>query len=165
MPSDDTYSVIEVMGAASSVTVTGNVIQGRASNFRYKSIINLQTGVPSSPRFTITGNVALYCGRILSGIVPPNRIHQAGNAIHNGTTNLWSENVNRAEWSGDGTQKWVVIPHGLATTPVAAIVTPATLDAAAPFFVDFDATNITVKYTTAPPAGTLNVKLNWFASV
>jgi len=166
MPSDDTYSVIDTSGASiSSITVTGNIINGRATNFRYKSILNLAATITSSTRIVMSANVGLYVGRILSGIVPPNRIHQYGNKIHNGTASVASDNNNVAGWSGDGTQKWVIWAHGLAGIPTTVTVTPGSLDATGPFFVEFDATNITVKYTTAPPAGTNNVKLNWFASV
>jgi len=43
--------------------------------------------------------------------------------------------------------------------------TPMSADASGDFYVTADATNIYVNYKTAPPAGTDNVVLSWYAEV
>jgi len=70
-----------------------------------------------------------------------------------------------ATFSGDGTTTQFSIAHGLSKVPTAYIVTPASADAAGISHVTADASNLYVNYSTAPPAGTNNVKLSWFAQV
>lgn len=70
-----------------------------------------------------------------------------------------------ATFNGTGAQTAFVIPHMLDATPTNAEVTPGTSAAAGNRYVTFDATNITVTYTTAPATGTGNVVLNWRAEV
>jgi hypothetical protein len=45
------------------------------------------------------------------------------------------------------------------------LVTPGSIDARGNFHATADATNIYVNYATAPPAGTNNVVLYWYAEV
>jgi len=70
-----------------------------------------------------------------------------------------------ATFSGDGTTTSFSISHGLATTPSYANVTAETADAAGDFYITRGATTITVTYATAPPTGTNNVVLSWYAEV
>jgi len=76
-----------------------------------------------------------------------------------------TENGGTATFSGDGTTTTFTIPHGLASTPTKYYVTPASADARGDFHVTADGTNLTVTYSTAPPSGTDNVVLVWYAEV
>jgi hypothetical protein len=76
-----------------------------------------------------------------------------------------TENSGTATFSGTGAQTAFTIAHGLAGTPTTAVVTAGSSDAKGDFYVTYDATNITVTYATAPPAGTGNVALHWSASM
>jgi hypothetical protein len=76
-----------------------------------------------------------------------------------------TENGGLATFSGDGTTTQFRIPHGLVGTPSKVLVTPASANAVGSFYVTADATYIYVNYSTAPPAGTNNVVLNWYAEV
>jgi parallel beta-helix repeat protein len=76
-----------------------------------------------------------------------------------------TENGGVATFSGDGSTKTFTIAHGLASTPTKVLVTAGSDAAKGDFYVTADATNITVTYATAPPSGTNNVVLNWYAEV
>lgn len=78
---------------------------------------------------------------------------------------LLSENSGTATFSGDGTTTQFTIAHGLMKAPSKVIVVPASADASGDFYVTADATNIYVNYKSAPPAGTANVVLYWWAEV
>jgi hypothetical protein len=69
----------------------------------------------------------------------------------------------QAKVNGTGAVTVFTFAHGLDATPAAATVTPVSAAAAGPFYVTSDATNVTVTYLTAPPAGAGNVVLNWRA--
>ncbi|MGC9052079.1 hypothetical protein, partial [Pyrobaculum sp.] len=65
--------------------------------------------------------------------------------------------------SGDGITKRFVINHGLYGTPRTAIVTKgSTLP---DFKVSVDDTNIYVDFVSAPPSGTNNIVLYWYAEI
>jgi hypothetical protein len=98
------------------------------------------------------------------------------NQINNATANIYIhadnagpvkylKNGGTATFSGTGTQTTFTIPHGLAGTPKVAVVTAGSNDAKGDFYVTYDATNIIVTYATAPPSGTNNVVLNWYAEM
>ena len=74
-------------------------------------------------------------------------------------------NSGSATFRGDGTTTQFSIPHRLSSTPTKVLVTPASRDAADQFYVTADSTYIYVNYLTAPPAGTNNIVLNWYAEV
>jgi len=76
-----------------------------------------------------------------------------------------TENSGVATFSGDGTTTSFSWAHGLVSTPTKILVTPKSVDASGNFYVTADATNITITYITAPPAGTDNVVLSWYAEV
>jgi len=76
-----------------------------------------------------------------------------------------TENSGTTTFSGDGTTTQFVIAHGLVSMPSKVQVTPMSADAVGPFYVTADETNIYVNYTTAPPSGTNNIKLSWYAEV
>jgi len=76
-----------------------------------------------------------------------------------------NKNSGTATFNGDGTTTQFKIAHGLTSTPSKVLVTPASSNATGSFYVTADATYIYVNYTTAPPSGTNNVILNWYAEV
>jgi len=76
-----------------------------------------------------------------------------------------TENDGVATFSGDGTTTVFNIPHGLVSTPRVAWVMAESDDARGDKKVTRGATNITVTFATAPPAGTDNVVLGWKAEV
>ena len=71
----------------------------------------------------------------------------------------------KATFSGDGSTTQFKIPHGLAAAPSKVLVTPGSSDARGAFHATADATYIYVNYATAPPAGTNNVVLYWYAEI
>jgi len=75
------------------------------------------------------------------------------------------ENSGKTTFNGDGTTTQFKIVHNLISTPSKVLVTPASSDATGSFYVTADATYIYVNYLTAPPSGTNNVVLNWYAKV
>jgi hypothetical protein len=74
-------------------------------------------------------------------------------------------NSGKSTFSGDGSTKTFTIAHSLVSTPSKVLVTAGSDAAKGDFYVTADATNITVTYATAPPSGTNNVVLNWYAEV
>jgi len=76
-----------------------------------------------------------------------------------------TENSGVATFSGDGTTTAFTIPHGLAAAPSVGKLEAKTADAAGDKYWAADASNITVTFITAPPAGTDNVVLSWMAEV
>jgi hypothetical protein len=76
-----------------------------------------------------------------------------------------TENGGIVAFSGDGAKTQFAIPHRLAAAPSKVLVTPGSSDAKGPFHVTADTTNIYVNYATAPPAGTNNVVLYWYAEL
>jgi len=87
------------------------------------------------------------------------------NIVFENNKNYATKNSGQATFSGDGATTSFNIAHGLASTPSVVIVTPASEHARGDFHVEADATNITVTYASAPPAGTNNVVLYWYAEV
>jgi hypothetical protein len=88
-----------------------------------------------------------------------------GTLIAKNNKGFVTENSGTATFSGTGSQTQFTIPHGLAGTPKVAVVTAGSNDAKGDFYVTYDATNIYVTYATAPPSGTNNVVLNWYAEM
>jgi len=68
-----------------------------------------------------------------------------------------------ATFSGDGTTISFQITHGLTTTPTIALVGKAISGLPDLDYWTADETYITVYFKTAPPAGTENIKLWWYA--
>ena len=79
--------------------------------------------------------------------------------------NYINRNSGTATFNGDGTTTQFKIAHGLTSTPSKVLVTPASSNATGSFYVTVDATYIYVNYLTAPPSGTNNVVLSWYAEV
>ena len=74
-------------------------------------------------------------------------------------------NSDKATFSGDGTTTQFKIPHRLISTPTKIQITPGSSDAEGSFYVTADSTYIYVNYATAPPVGTNNIVLYWYAEV
>jgi len=84
---------------------------------------------------------------------------------HSPPTILLTRNSGTATFSGDGSTTQFTIAHGLATTPSKYYVTPCSANAGGSFYVTVDSSNLYVNYSTAPPSGTNNVVLCWYAEV
>ncbi|MGB9672068.1 MAG: right-handed parallel beta-helix repeat-containing protein [Candidatus Norongarragalinales archaeon] len=76
-----------------------------------------------------------------------------------------TENSGTATFSGNGTQTAFTIAHGCASTPNHVSLEAKSADASGDKYWSADATNITVTFITAPPAGTDNVVIAWKAEV
>ncbi|MBO9607853.1 MAG: hypothetical protein J7639_17960 [Paenibacillaceae bacterium] len=63
--------------------------------------------------------------------------------------------------SGNGSALQYTIAHGWGAVPAVVMVTANSADAAGFAVATADATNITVQYGSAPPAGTNNLKWSW----
>jgi len=80
-------------------------------------------------------------------------------------TVLLVRNNGTATFSGNDSTTQFTIAHGLATTPNKYFVTPCSANASGGFYVTADSNNLYVNYNTAPPSGTNNVVLCWYAEV
>jgi hypothetical protein len=98
------------------------------------------------------------------------------NQINNATTNIYIhadnagpvqylKNGGTATFSGNGSQTQFTIAHGLVGTPNIWRVEAGSADAKGDKYVTANATNLTVTFATAPPAGTNNVVLVWQAEM
>jgi len=70
-----------------------------------------------------------------------------------------------AVFSGDGSTAQFKVEHGLVKAPSKVIVTPLSADAKDFAYAEADDTYIYFNFSTAPPSGTDNVKLAWYAEV
>jgi hypothetical protein len=77
----------------------------------------------------------------------------------------YTRNSGIAVFSGNGTTTQFAIPHNLASTPNKVIVTPGSANATGQFYVTADSTYIYINYLTAPPSGTNNIVLYWYAEI
>lgn len=66
--------------------------------------------------------------------------------------------------SGDGNSITYNIPHNLGAIPEFAVVTTVSDDASGINHIDYDSSNITVNYSSPPPAGTDNLEFSFFTS-
>jgi len=82
-----------------------------------------------------------------------------------GNIGYTTENSGTATFSGDGSTTQFKIAHGLVSTPSKVLVTPMSEDASGDFYVTADNTYIYINYKTAPPSGTDNVKVSWYAEI
>ncbi|MBO8181109.1 MAG: hypothetical protein H0Z19_11685 [Archaeoglobus sp.] len=96
---------------------------------------------------------------------PPNISVNSLYKILKNNVGYTTENSSTATFSGDGSTTQFTIAHKLVSTPSKVLVTPMSSDAAGDFYVTADDTNIYVNYKTAPPSGTNNIKLSWYAEV
>ena len=87
------------------------------------------------------------------------------NCVWKNNIGFVTENSGTATFSGNGSQTTFTIAHGLAGTPRSWRVEAGSADAKGDKYVTADATNLTVTFATAPPAGTNNVVLVWSAEM
>ena len=173
-----------VINAASANTITGNIIyDNNTSGTAGTADVRLLGG---STYNTISDNVIMAVNSkpdygILESTASDDYNTITGNTLwgHNVATisisganskvrdNIGFNNINggTATFSGDGTTTAFSIPHSLPATPTKVSVVPQSADAAGTFYVTADATNITINYSAAPPAGTNNIVLWWKAEV
>ena len=113
-----------------------------------------------------SGAVGSHFGKnYFAGVSTPIVNNIPGKVYFENSWNYITKNSGKATFSGDGTTTQFKISHGLASTPSKVLVTPGSSDAKGTFYVTADATYIYVNYTTAPPAGTNNIDLYWYAEV
>jgi len=94
-------------------------------------------------------------------------LHWDNNAKRVQVSKNKSYNNGTATFSGDGSTTQFKIAHGLVSTPNKGKtrVWALSADAADNFWIDVDDTYIYVNYKTAPPSGTDNIVLGWYAEV
>jgi hypothetical protein len=68
-----------------------------------------------------------------------------------------------ASFNGDGTTKDFTITHGLTTTPTIVLIGAGSADASGDKWWEATETQIIVHFITAPPAGSGNVKIWYYA--
>ena len=154
---DDTIAGANSIG---TVNVKGNNIAAETSSYRMKAILSLSS---TSINAHLEGNRARYCASFYdtAGATPAVR---SNNHIHTGAGWGRPNTYSTSLASGNGVQTVFTIPHGIPGTP-SAVVTPRSADAAGAFYVTTDATNITITYLAAPPAGVSNLGWNWRADL
>ena len=165
------------------VFLVGNYSTSKPQIIVSKNLINASSTVNKLLYITIYGNLAYAFVRDnqlnanVANVVGATT-NQSGVAVYLDTDTgtlfrpdatmsyyYYRKNSGMVKFSGDGTTTQFKIAHGLANAPSRALVTPASKDAASSFYVTTDNTYIYVNYTTAPPAGTDNVVLYWYAEV
>ena len=157
----NTYDGIHIEGSLSTHYIT--IIGGR--------IIDTQTTKTQRYGIYETSTASPYYGdnRFISVTIFPqatDRIYWTGKYTKIiECPGVLTNNSGQYVTSGDGTTTQFSIPHGLVSTPSRVLVTPCSLDAAGTMYVTVDSTNIYVNYSTAPPTGTNNVCLYWWAEV
>ena len=143
----DTYSTHNI--------VENNIIQSFISN-------RLKYGIgerDSSDDYNVIKN------NKISGVAELPIKKEGANTIVRENRGWATENSGTATFSGDGTTTQFSIAHGLVSAPTKVLVTPMTADAASDFYVTADDANIYINYKSAPPSGTDNLKLSWYAEV
>lgn len=85
----------------------------------------------------------------MSGISPYSYATGSSAAIRTGSITF----------NADGTDEEFVIAHGLDITPSYACISPKNANAAPSFILNWNATNIIVRYMLAPDAG--EVQIGW----
>jgi hypothetical protein len=136
-------------GGTSTANIFRNIIDFKTTGTRYG--INLQ-----SSHSGLTTKI--YDNQINNATY---QVYNSGNA----GPIVYLKNGGTATFSGNGSQTQFTIAHGLAGTPKVVVVTAGSNDAKGDFYVTYDATNIYVTYATAPPSGTNNVVLRWYAEM
>jgi len=175
-------------GALSDITIMGNVLDGNAdcndgirvdsSSGQIDRVLiegNIVTG------FTNTGKYGIYVNHLQGGtdvLITDNAVNGNTNAIGFDAVNAAgtevrgnhlgyvTENNGKYTTNGDGSTATFNIPHGCATTPTYATVTPSHADCDSDCHISaMSSTNITVTFARAPPSGMNNVVLYWKAEV
>jgi len=134
------------------------------------SIVNIQSNKPAE--FIKVNNLTIVGGRIYTGgtdIILNNcsnvLLDLDYSTISKVGTVTFRRNSDIAVFSGDGTTTQFKIEHGLVAKPSKVIVTPLSADAKDFSYAEADDTYIYFNFSAAPPSGTNNVKLAWYAEV
>jgi len=165
-------------GNVKNIIVSNNIIKNVPTSGEKKGIIISDDGTYRYENAIVTGNIidtaqygiVLYTSNTEN---PPSWVDVFGNIVRNWVTDDISihgsikrlRKKGTATFSGDGSTTQFKIKHGLVSTPSKVLVTPMTSDAAGDFYVTADDTYIYVNYKTAPPSGSNNIKLSWYAEV
>jgi len=155
-----TPPLVKIVGNKFYSGSSTNILIGVRANSTVKTVVfgnTLEGGV---------SGLSLYAD---SGLTPTliflHRDMPIVTASPNITIRYTNRNSGMATFSGDGVITQFKIMHGLISTPSRVLVTPASENAARQFYITADSTYIYVNYLTAPPAGTNNVVLYWYAEV
>jgi hypothetical protein len=153
--SEATYSIRCTTGGAATVAHLVNCV------FQKPVILHNDAKVTNCffiSSFTSYANSIIIGNKFVSSVY-------VGSGIVKHNIGYVTENSGTATFSGDGSTTTFNIPHGLASTPKSYHVEAGSADAKGDKYVTADATNLTVTFATAPPAGTNNVVLVWSAEV
>jgi hypothetical protein len=158
-------------GAMRGLAVTGNQVHCSGSAGLGMSAIVQVTGTNAIHGWTMVGNYGSDVTHIWTAASTQVPAASVGNANRydngGGMTTYVNEQRGRSTQNGTGAQTVFTIPHMVgpgSSGPTMCIVTPGHADADGEFYATADSTNITVTYAVAPPTGTGNVILNWYAA-
>ena len=157
------------------VNATDIYVTGTGMPIYIANIMLEHGGAPSSP-VVVTNGRRLIIGDLTFTPDTWNVITSAFDDFSNVTllsngaysyknTVLLVRNSGTATFSGNGSATQFTIAHGLATTPSRYYVTPCSTNAGGSFYATADGSNLYVNYSAAPPSGTNNVVLCWYAEV
>lgn len=165
----DTFATVLLNTSASgsnisSVSITGNVAYAlpNASTIRLRGLVRKSATGNLPTAIALVGNTGRNQNRAAD--FRPDMLGDNAIVTQPGVLRLTS-NTGTQTLSGDGTTTTFSWAHSTDSIPSGtnprALLTPASAAAAAPNYVTVDATNVTVTFLTAPPAGTGNVVFNW----
>jgi len=166
------YVKSDVGVQCSEIAVVGNFLHSSSSSGTKGVWIDYAGGETPPAGVVVTGNT--FSGPFDTGI-----LIKSGSDVDVGTnafigtfatakiSGALKKNSGTATFSGDGTTTQFAIEHGLISAPDKGKtrVWALSADAAGNFWIDVDDTYIYVNYLTAPPSGTDNVVLGWYAEV
>jgi len=151
-PSDSGVTGIAILPSEKTSTRGGHFV---FTNLRLYDVLSSQYSIVTNNNF----HDSMFTGAFM----------YLSNAQINGTNvriiSPSSIQSGKATFSGDGTTKQFRIAHTLSLTPSKVLVTPGSNDAIGTFYVTADNAYIYVNYETAPPPGTGNIVLYWYAEV
>jgi len=177
----DVYAIF-LNGKAGSATAKNNIING---NLVWTRTSHLDAGIYMTYTYEtqVIGNIIRSKDNVGYGIyesdaandnvIAFNHITRCNVAIRKGGANTVvfenygykTINTDVAIFSGDGTTTQFKVEHSLSSIPSKIIVTPLSADAKDFAYATADDTYIYFNFSTAPPSGTDNVKLSWYAEV
>jgi len=154
----------------SHVIIVNNVIKGCDTGIRLVScsynkafnniFVNCGTGISEE---SAADHNEIKLNYIINSTTPITKV--GANTIVTKNIGYPTEGSSVATFSGDGTTTQFKVEHGLVSAPSKIIVTPISADAKDFSYATADDTYIYFNFSTAPPSGTDNVKLSWYAEV
>ncbi|KJL39895.1 hypothetical protein [Microbacterium trichothecenolyticum] len=168
---DGTFPLVRVVGDSSGVggNINEVIFSGNSSigdntaGNVWTAFLDYSGTFQSTSAWEFGPNVTRYMATHVLGTPPQLPYFSGSNPVLEAATRRYARWEGRVAQNGGGTT--FTIPHSLSRAPRTVTVTPGSADAAADFYVTSDATNITVTYAAARPAGVGNVALNWSASI